>query len=273
MSFRAWVPEPVKAAARQHLPWATKATARERRRLTAEPAYSHGVTTMVGEPALKYVHPMSFHNQAVAIFDQLIYDFDCPAPSPRIIDGGANVGLASIFWGSKWPAARITAFEADPSVADVLRWNLGVRGLHAVEVVEAALAASAGTLRFAAEGGDAGRLSADGAVEVKAVPLATFLSEPVDLLKLDIEGAETDVLTACADELRNVQRIFVEYHSLADSRQQLGDLHDVLQQAGFRMYIESEFVPTRPFHEVTTSYGMDSQLNIWATRPDLYAGR
>ncbi len=46
---------------------------------------------------------------------------------------------------------------------------------------------------------------------VGAVRLRDLLTEPVDLLKMDIEGAAVDVLMDCADRLLLIKRLVVEY--------------------------------------------------------------
>jgi len=206
-------------------------------------------------------------NQHHAIFVEGQYSFPTTSFSPRIIDGGANIGLACIYWKQRWPQAQVTAFEADPSIASVLRANLSAAGIVDVEVVESALSDKEGTLRFQRDGGDAGRLSEGGDLEVSAVRLRPYLRQPVDLLKLDIEGAETDVLLDCADMLDNVARIFVEYHSLVGTPQQLGELHDLLASSGFRLHVKTEYCSPQPFWKVIDLLGMDSQLNVWAVRP------
>jgi FkbM family methyltransferase len=47
--------------------------------------------------------------------------FDQP---PVIIDGGANIGLFSLFCAQRWPQAQIHAFEAVPDIYEVLQLNL-----------------------------------------------------------------------------------------------------------------------------------------------------
>ena len=96
--------------------------------------------------------------------------------------------------------------------------------------------------------------------------LRDYLGEPIDLLKLDIEGAEVDVLLDCRDRLTNVARVFVEYHSFAESEQRLDILLALLKTSGFRVYIQTEVCPPRPFVKRTPYMGMDLQLNIFAVR-------
>src|ERR1700741_4710485 len=73
-----------------------------------------------------------------------------------------------------------------------------------------------------------------------------WLNEPIDLLKLDIEGAEFDVLKDCDDRLSIVKCLFVEYHSFASQRQRLPELFAMLRDAGFRVHVQKDYFRASP---------------------------
>ena len=79
--------------------------------------------------------------------------------------------------------------------------------------------------------------------------LKDYLDEPIDFLKLDIEGAETSVLLDCGDKLSNVDHLFVEYHGSPGERQDLGVILEVIQAAGFRYHIKDAYLIEHPFLE------------------------
>ncbi len=144
--------------------------------------------------------------------------------------------------------------------------------LSGVELFNQALWSGTGLLNFVQEGADAGRIdnakNATTTCSVEAVPLAPLLSEPVDLLKLDIEGAEFEVLRNCRSQLGQVKRAFVEYHSFTDRPQCLPELLTILTEAGFRLNITSPSVFRRhPFISSDAYNQMDMVLNIYAMRP------
>jgi hypothetical protein len=85
------------------------------------------------------------------------------------------------------------------------------------------------------------------------------------LLKMDIEGAEIDVLLTSV-KLAAVSRIFVEYHSFVGREQRLDELLSYLRQLGFRTWIQTQYCPALPFHETHPHADMDLQLNIFAKR-------
>ena len=65
------------------------------------------------------------------IFVKRTLAFATASPAPRILDCGANVGLASLFFRRAYPHARITAYEADPALFAILQANLGANGASA----------------------------------------------------------------------------------------------------------------------------------------------
>jgi FkbM family methyltransferase len=210
------------------------------------------------------------------IFERRAYEIP-PAPAPRIIDGGANIGLAALYFFWEYPGARITCFEAAPEICRYLRRNLESAGASGTEVVEAALWETDGRIQFTADGSDAGRVAATGEpvpgrgrdrpTTVAAVRLSPYLSEPVDLLKLDIEGAELAVLRECQDALDQVSRVFVEYHSFENQPQVLDEILAILRRAGFRLAVTvTDQLSPRPFVQPGSNLGMDMRLNLYGSR-------
>src|SRR5262249_4731796 len=101
---------------------------------------------------LQYADLLSVCPQWHDIFVQGALEFRATSESPRILDCGANVGLASLFFKRRYPAARITAYEADPALCAIARANLASNGAADVEIVNAALWTSAGRGLFPAQG-------------------------------------------------------------------------------------------------------------------------
>jgi FkbM family methyltransferase len=245
----------------------------ERQRLNNLQRYQPGSTSLLGPPT-RFIDSASFLSAYSHIFDDEIYDFDAERSAPVILDGGANVGLAILYWKRQYPDARITAFEPDPDIFDVLRWNCRNHGYDDVQLIQRGLWKEQTELQFAADGADGGHFSdvgqSDGKREKASIPtvrLRPFLNEPIDLLKLDVEGSETEVLLDCKGALERVKHLFVEYHSFVDQEQRLDAILQVLHDAGFRYHIQPELVSSQPFLKRRHSYGMDQRLNIFAYRP------
>ena len=169
--------------------------------------------------------------------------------APRILDCGANVGLASLFFSAASPRSRITAYEADPALAALLQENLRANGAQAVEVVHAAVWTTSGELTFQCEGSDSGMIaSLAGAVDGRATVVRSLRlrdvieQEPIDLLKLDIEGAEDAVLADCEPVLHRVRALILDLHEFDAGARQAPRVLDRLTRAGFR-YSVDDFVP------------------------------
>jgi FkbM family methyltransferase len=251
---------------RQHL--------REFAALRQAPSRTAGSVHVYGQP-LRFLDARSFLFLHDEIVEREIYRFRCTTATPRIIDGGANIGLATVYFKHQYPGAIIDAFEPDPENFAVLQANCRLRGLTDVRLHPCALWTAAGTLRFRCEPSTlGGRLAnADpsaGDLEVPTVRLRDLLTEPIHFLKLDVEGAETELLEDCADRLSNVEAMFVEYHSFADRPQSLHRLLTVIHQAGFRAHFHVFEPAPQPLWERPLRVGidrLDMNLDIFCYRP------
>lgn len=241
-------------------------------RLEAMPRYVSTETDLLGQP-MRLVDAASFLSAYRQIFEEETYRFVSANNEPRILDCGANIGLSVSYWKQLYPSAQIIAFEPDPHVFEVLGWNTKHRNLSGVELVNAAVWKETGNLPFNAEGADAGHLdygtTADSVrppVQVPTVRLRDYFDEPIDLLKLDIEGAEVEVLRDCKDKLATVRNLFVEYHSFRGMEQNLDEIFVILKRSGFRIHLKSELVAASPFVDRLDYLGMDNSVNLFAYR-------
>lgn len=209
------------------------------------------------------------------IFEQKIYSFECPTDSPYIVDGGANIGLSVLFFKRTFPNSKIVAFEPEPTVFDILRVNVETYQLKGVTLVQKGLWDKSGELFLGVEGADGSLIkevvSGDSSLEEVKVKVETLLpyieGHKVALLKLDIEGAEGRVLKSIQNNLENVDRIFIEYHSFVNQPQDIDEILAILRDQGFRMHINTPGLSSKsPFYKLNTYNGMDMQINIYAFR-------
>jgi len=198
---------------------------------------------------LQYADLMTLCPQWLDIFVHETLQFQTAARAPRILDCGANIGLASLYFKRRYPNARVIAYEADPALFAMLDANLAANGAADVERVNAAVWTSSGPIRFRCEGADSGMVeSLPGAIagasrSVPGMRLRDLLeAEPCDLLKLDIEGAEDAVLHDCAPALHRVNAIVMDLHEFDPSSRQAPRVLDLLSRCGFT-YAVDEFVP------------------------------
>jgi FkbM family methyltransferase len=233
------------------------------------PRYVVRTEDLAGEP-FQIPDGISFYYGYREIFQDEIYRFNAASRVPRIIDCGSHCGLSIVYFKQLYPDARIVAIEADPQIFDLLTLNVRQFRFADVTLVNKAIALEPGEVTFHREGANAGRIhalaDAKETITVPTLPLDDLLTEPVDLLKIDIEGVETEVLCA-SRRLGNVAQLIVEYHSFADSSQSLHQLLKKLSDHGFRYKVQTQFCPRRPLVDDDCHLGMDLQLNIYAKRP------
>jgi FkbM family methyltransferase len=135
-----------------------------------------------------------------------------------VVDVGANVGLAALFFLQRFPVSRLVCVEPEAANFRLLQANL--RGTPAV-TVQAALSPTDGTLRIdASTQAYNAKISTDAdALEVPAISMRTLLQTQkltwVDLLKIDIEDYEQQVFAGPTEWLAQVNTLLIEIHSRA----------------------------------------------------------
>ena len=203
------------------------------------------------------------------LFLEETYKFHSAKPNPVIIDCGANTGLSVIYFKTIFPDAKITAFEPDVSIFKILHENLKNFGYADVELVNKAVWSENGSIRFLASGGVGGRISNGNdlqSVEMRTARLSDLLNKEVDFLKIDIEGAEFDVINDCKDKLDKVKHIFIEYHSEQSNEQKLDEILKILKNSGFKYYIKEAWNnQPKPYTNKRENL-FDLQLNIFGYR-------
>ena len=188
------------------------------------------------------------------------YRFETRRRAPSIIDAGAHVGVATHYFKHHFPAARVLALEANPITFALLQRNIAHNGLDDVRPIHAALAPRAGEIPFFATANDDEpgawgdsviqqpwhEGEATRQVHVPAVTLSSLLTEPVDLLKLDIEGLETAVLEEAAPHLDKVRRVILEFHGTRrNPANSIARLTAILRAAGFTPQIRQFGAPVK----------------------------
>ena len=154
------------------------------------------------------------------IFSQLEYE---PPPearpalsalrAPRVVDLGANIGLFGAWVLGSHPDARIVAVEADPANAAVHRRTIEANELgDRWQLVEGFASTRAGVIRFA--GGKHATSQAGGGEESIDVPTVDVFPElaEADVVKIDIEGAEWDLLADPRFSALRPRVLVLEYH-------------------------------------------------------------
>lgn len=199
------------------------------------------------------------------IFVEASYNFRADGDCPLIFDCGSNIGMSILFFKKLYPNARIVGFEPDPLSFDTLKANVERNALSNVTVHRYALSDRDDTKTFyrAAEDSRSELTMSllkernDGVeLTVKCHRLSPFVVEEIDLLKIDVEGAEHQVLLELAGsgKLRLIKQIHLEYHHHIDSKSDtLSMTLRLLEEEGFgyQMKASSSRWPTPCFQDIS----------------------
>ena len=138
------------------------------------------------------------------------------------VDVGANFGYFSLLWGAQKEGNRVIAFEASPRNYEAIEANISDAGFKKfIDLRRNAVGRESGIMNFSLGpseqtgwGGIVLENNQQDTVEVSVVRLDDILHNDdfVDVLKIDIEGADTWALMGAERLLRNKQvgRIFYE---------------------------------------------------------------
>jgi FkbM family methyltransferase len=172
--------------------------------------------------------------------------YSCCHESPRtIVDCGSNIGMSILFFKSLWPNATITAIEASPTTFALLKRN--VRDFHGVKVVNKAISDRHGIISLFS--GRHSLIDSTNALRggtretaVDAAPLSDFITGPIDLLKMDIEGSEIAALAEleASGRIQMVREMIIEYHHhLPGQKDKLSVFLNRLERSGFDYVLDT----------------------------------
>lgn len=218
-----------------------------------------------------FKNPAEFLHGIDEIFIQELYRQTLPE-QPLILDCGANIGLSVIYFKRMYPDAKVIAFEPDDENFALLKKNVESFRLKDVSLVNKAVWTEDTSLNFISEGSMSSRIDSSqnsrSGNKIEAINLGNFLDKKIDFLKMDIEGAEYEVIRSAEAKLNMVTNLFLEYHGKYNEITQLTDLFSILTKNGFTYYIKeaAEIYPT-PFIQTDKNRSeYDIQLNIFCFR-------
>lgn len=182
------------------------------------------------------------------IFIEEEYYFTTDSAEPNVIDCGGHIGLATLYFTWLHPEANIVVFEPLPENFRILQKNIDQNKLTNVKALQAAVSDSEGELSFAGDGRAGHLVKSDGeeAITVKTMVLSKFVSEEVDLCKIDIEGAESSVVAelASSKKLSKIKKLVMEYHLLPNNS--LGSIISNFEDNNMKVSFNSTLDPLKP---------------------------
>jgi FkbM family methyltransferase len=237
--------------------------------------YSYGVKeTSLSGRKVKFLQPYWFLHNYQEIFEDHVYYFESDNKAPLIIDCGSNIGLSIIYFKTLFPQSKVIGFEPDPEIHGLLRSNLDAFKLKDIDARNEAVWIKDETLVFKKGYLEGHIVDADSneknTIQVKATRLRDLLSqfEEIDFLKIDIEGAELEVLEDCAEYLPRVKNLFIEFHNNGGRYlPELTRILSVLENKGFAYYMKEAYNFIKfPFSKETKANMKDlwNSQNIFA---------
>jgi FkbM family methyltransferase len=187
------------------------------------------------------------------IFDQIFVDKQYKWPeieklNPKVIlDGGANIGLSAIFFSNLFPAAKIICIEPDENNWKQLEAN--TKNYKNISLVKAAIWYKNEILNLANPEGFSAGFSYQSENNDKGVQgctiqeiMAQFNLNHIDILKLDIEGAEKEIFeNGNLEWLDKTDVLTIELHDMyreGTAKAFIKPVHDKIE----KMYIQGENV-------------------------------
>jgi FkbM family methyltransferase len=140
---------------------------------------------------------------------------------PNILDVGAHIGLFSICMLNVAPKAHIISVEASPDTFRMLTSNVeranSEEGANWKAIYRAAWSDTS-IIKFDDTGMSMSQqVNKDGKIEVSGVSLVDLIemsgADKIDLMKVDIEGAEEEFLCATPEALKSIDRLVIELHN------------------------------------------------------------
>lgn len=160
------------------------------------------------------------------VFKGSEYKFKSTIKSPFIIDCGAHIGLSVLYFKKLYPKSKILAFEPNPDSFKLLNLNLKQNEISDVQTINSAVSNKEGLIQLYVSSetkspwtwGDAivknpwQSPETTKKINVQSEKLSISINQKVDLIKLDVEGSETDVMKDIEKKLPFVNNLVIEFH-------------------------------------------------------------
>lgn len=169
------------------------------------------------------------------------------------VDCGANLGWYTCLAGEFIPDGLVYGFEMDDLNFKLLRKNVAVNNFSHVMLYHAALSDTSGSATYRRDetgpnpsnslSSSVTNRGVSDVITVDAISLDTFFADKAikpDLVKIDVEGAETKVLRGMAVLLKNPRiKLFVEIHprALKELQSSVDEVLSILLENGFDVFV------------------------------------
>jgi len=208
--------------------------------------------------------------QLVEIFFARVYKIRSEKRVQKIIDCGSNIGVSVLYFKWRCPRADILCFEPNPEAFRYLQDNMKNNQLENIQARQLALGNNTRQASLFIEDvvqastgaslAESVSLSKKDSVQVEVVPLSGFIQSNVDYVKLDVEGAEFEIIEDLKknNKLHFISQLSIEYHFSILGSELFTKLISILKESGFIcMYQHS------PMHKSDGQMSGTSIISAW----------
>ncbi len=187
-------------------------------------------------------------------------------PNGVCYDIGANLGYHALVMASAGENGHVYAFEPIPQVCGILQKNIDINHKKNITIVSKVVARTPGKIQLGLDTSidqaavrfitkdESHRMLKN--IECDAITLDGFVADgnkPPSLIKIDVEGAEVDVLQGGLGVLMQYQPlVFCETHGQAEAR----GVYDILHRCGYELFIIHNGI-----HPINSNENMPSNMD------------
>lgn len=164
-------------------------------------------------------------------------------PGDIVFECGGHQGCTAILL-SNWvgPTGKVITFEPNPKNVEILRKNLEINNIKNVTIVPKAVGQENDIIKISTENSNSriDNSRVDNFVSVPQVYLDSFIQYKPTLLKLDVEGADVQVLWGAKKILATLPKIAIEVHtdSLYKFNDKLEDFFNLIDFSKYDAYVQ-----------------------------------
>lgn len=175
----------------------------------------------------KLIYKEVFKKESYEVPKSILLEIQKEIKNPLIIDIGAHIGLATIYFKDQFPNSQIIAYEPNPNIIKILQENININGLENVSVVPKAISNKTGKIDFYIDNVNLWNSNSSmlqsgwnnniklKKIEVDAIDFCTVLKQNPNIIKIDIEGAEFSLIKNNFETIKktvSLRFMSIEFH-------------------------------------------------------------